>query len=176
MNPKPIKAQEVAKKTTKELTYNDVADFFLAFANETGETITNLKLQKLVYYAQAWYLANYHQPLFDADFEAWVHGPVIPDLYCKYKYFGFSPIKNKIKLEDVEKNMDKKIMDFLSKVATVYMPSGAYELELMTHNENPWIEARGECDPDESCNNTIDKSNIEVYYGEKISTNKTNQT
>lgn len=63
----------------------DVADYFIWLANDSGSFISNLKLQKLVYYAQAWYLAIYGQSLFDEDFEAWVHGPIIPSLYQKYK-------------------------------------------------------------------------------------------
>ena len=69
----------------RQITHRDVAEYFLALANETGGTITNLKLQKLVYYAQAWHLANFDKPLFDAKFEAWVHGPVIPGLYEEYR-------------------------------------------------------------------------------------------
>ena len=70
------------------IIYNDVVDYFLGFANETGEWITNLKLQKLVYYAQAWHLAIYSKPLFNTDFEAWVHGNVIHDLYSECKSWG----------------------------------------------------------------------------------------
>ena len=57
-----------------------------------GLTSCNLKLQKLVYYAQAWHLALRDVPLFEEDFEAWVHGPVIPALYQEYKKFGWRPI------------------------------------------------------------------------------------
>lgn len=80
------------------LTCYNVADFFIHLANETGSYISNLKLQKLVYYAQAWHLAIYATPLFEEDFEAWVHSPVIPALYREYKSFGWQPI-----LKDVQK-------------------------------------------------------------------------
>ena len=70
----------------------DIADYFVRLANETGDYISNLKLQKLVYYAQAWYLAISDEALFEEDFEAWVHGPVIPELYQEYKSFGWRPI------------------------------------------------------------------------------------
>lgn len=159
----------MATETKKPVTtYNEVADFFLAFANETGEKITNLKLQKLVYYAQAWYLANYGNELFNDDFEAWVHGPVLPPLYKKYRHLGFSVIDEKIGLGTVSKRIDAEVFNFLIKVAKVYMPRGAYELELMTHREDPWIKAREGFKPDEVCSNTIDKTAMEKYYAEKI--------
>lgn len=157
----------------QQISHKDVARFFLAFANEAGEPITNLKLQKLVYYAQAWYLANYNKPLFEADFEAWVHGPVIPKLYQDYKKFGFSPITSNVEKKESNKNIDEETLTFLNEVAKIYMPYGAYQLELMTHNEEPWVSARKNCEPDENCNNIISKESMKKYYGQKIK-NKTN--
>ncbi|HOX41197.1 MAG TPA: DUF4065 domain-containing protein [bacterium] len=154
--------------TSSNVTYEDVANFFIALANETGDIITNLKLQKLVYYAQAWYLANYKKPLFDEDFEAWIHGPVIPDLYHKYKSFGYSPIETKIDFSSVE-NLDSTVKEFLAEVAKIYMTHGAYELEAMTHQEQPWIDARDGCEPDENCSNVIPKKSMMEFYGAKIS-------
>lgn len=152
----------------KEITCQDVADYFLAFANETGDPITNLKLQKLVYYAQAWHLANYSKPLFDDDFEAWVHGPVIRNLYFSYNKYGPSVIKSDLKIQDVERKFAPETMKFLQEVAEVYMPYGAYHLERMTHQEEPWNKARGHCAPDENCENIISKESMKEYYGEKI--------
>lgn len=65
----------------------DVANFFLS-----KEAMTHKKLQKLCYFAQAWYLANYGKPLVPNRFEAWVHGPVSPDLYSKYRGWGWEMI------------------------------------------------------------------------------------
>ena len=165
-------ALERAKKLViknKTMSYQDVANYFLAYSNEVGEPITNLKLQKLVYYAQAWYLANNKKPLFDdAEFQAWVHGPVIPDLYEKYKDFGSAPIKTKDNLKTIKKKMDSDKVEFLDEVIKVYMPAGAYELERMTHQEGPWIEARGECEPDQRCDSVITNDAIQKYYAQKI--------
>lgn len=72
------------KEGMTQITCFDIAKHFIRFANEEGSFISNLKLQKLVYYAQAWHLAIHGTPLFEEDFEAWVHGPVIPSLYQKY--------------------------------------------------------------------------------------------
>ena len=64
------------------------AKYFLAQASEdAGDLISNLKLQKLVYYAQGFHLALYDEPLFLEAIEAWTHGPVVPDLYRHYKKY-----------------------------------------------------------------------------------------
>lgn len=151
-----------------KLKPEDVADYFLAFANESGDLVTNLKLQKLVYYAQAWYLANKGKPLFADDFQAWVHGPVLPSLYTKYKNYGFSPIQTPINLSEVEKKLPNEVVSFLNEVAKVYMPRGAYELEMMTHREAPWIAARGNIEPDALCHNKISKESMKIFYGQRL--------
>src|SRR5260221_3271487 len=90
----------------------DVADYFIRLANETGSFISNLKLQKLVYYAQAWHLGIKGAPLFQEDFQAWVHGPVIPELYQKYKSFAWQPI-----VTDVTASLPTDVATFLVQVA-----------------------------------------------------------
>jgi len=166
-------ADKKKNKNKKEITYKDIADYLLALANETGEPITNLKLQKLVYYAQAWHLANYSKPLFKKDFEAWVHGPVIPELYQSYKEKGSSPIETDLELNKVEKRFNKKTLGFLEEFVSVYMPFTAYQLEQMVHSEDPWIKTREGREPDERCNDSIPKDLIMKFYGEKIK-NKAN--
>ncbi len=159
---------KTSKQTSKKVTYQDVANFFLAFADDKGETITNLKLQKLVYYAQAWFLANHKKPLFKGDFQAWVRGPVLPELYQTYKERGSTPIPADITMQEIEKQLDPEVIAFLKEVAQAYMPSGAYELELMTHQEDPWIEARGNLAPDAKCNVVISINTMRSYYSGKI--------
>lgn len=71
----------------------DIAKYFLCLVDEeAGDLISNLKLQKLVYYAQGFHLAIYNIPLFHEPIEAWTHGPVIPDLYHEYKQYGLGAI------------------------------------------------------------------------------------
>ena len=71
------------------LTCFDVADYFLAQCDEdSGDIISNLKLQKLVYYAQGFSLAFFGEALFSEPIEAWMHGPVVPALYRKYSHYG----------------------------------------------------------------------------------------
>ena len=72
-----------------------VANFFIDAANKCGaEPMTNLRLQKLMYYAQAWNLIRNGNPLFDENIKAWELGPVVPSIYQKYKICGHNPIAN----------------------------------------------------------------------------------
>lgn len=160
------------KASPNKVSASDVADYFLALSNEAGDPMTNLRLQKLVYYAQAWHLANYEEPLFDEDFEAWVHGPVLPSLYRLYKERGFEPIDKKVRLNDLEGKFGKERLAFLREVADVYMPVNTSELEMMTHQEKPWIDARGGVDPAARCSNIISKDSMCEYYGERVGESK----
>ena len=141
-----------------------IDNYFLWLANKTGTFISNLKLQKLVYYAQAWHLAIKKEPLIDDDFEAWVHGPVIYSLWKKYSGYKFHPI-----MEDVEKpSFDSETEEFLKQVSEVYFHEDGYALELMTHRESPWIIARKGCSPEEHCSNIISKTSMEKYYSTRM--------
>lgn len=150
------------QQTREQLSCFDIADYFLNFAQETGSYISNLKLQKLVYYAQAWHLALYGEPLFAEDFQAWIHGPVIPALYQKYKSFGWQPILTK-----TEPVLPQSKVDFLGEVISEYFACDAYELEQMTHAEEPWSKARGPLAQDAVSEAVIEKDWIKDYYASR---------
>ncbi|RZV39903.1 MAG: DUF4065 domain-containing protein [Candidatus Acidulodesulfobacterium acidiphilum] len=143
-------------------TASDVAKYFIFKANQVGSFLSNLKLQKLVYYAQAWYLANNDKPLFTEKFEAWVHGPVQPELYRKFKDFRWSPIN--IEVKKVPASITKDIADFLDEVAEAYFKYDGLELEIMTHNELPWQEARKGISPYEPSNEIISEKTMQIFY------------
>ncbi len=142
----------------------DVANYFLETAKETGSFISNLKLQKLVYYAQAWHLAIYGDPLFTEDFQSWVHGPVIPELYQKYKSFGWKPVI----VDESDVTLSNDFETFLDEVAEEYFACDAYELEQMTHAEQPWITARNGLPPDAASTALIEKEWMKEYYGARV--------
>ena len=141
-------------------TANKVADFFIHFCHEHGDFISNLKLQKLVYYAQAWHLALYDEPLFNEPIEAWVHGPVIPELYRKFKHYGWEPIS----YEPDEIELDEHTKQHLIEIIDVFGGFTAYELEQMTHNEAPWVNARQGLAIDEPSNAIISHEDMRNYY------------
>jgi len=118
----------------------DVADYFLAQQDEdSGDTISNLKLQKLVYYAQGLHLAMYGKPLFAEQIEAWTHGPVVPALYHKYKGSGSGNLPPPDDF-DLQK-YDKETKEFLDEVYDVFGQFSGWKLRNMTHAEPPWAKA-----------------------------------
>ncbi len=150
------------------ITASDVAKYFIFKANQVGSFLSNLKLQKLVYYAQAWYLANYKKPLFAEKFEAWVHGPVQPELYQEFKRFGWSPID--IDIEEVPASITKDIASFLDEVAEAYFKYDGLDLEIMTHDELPWQEARKGISPYKPSKEKISEETMQVFYSSLLNT------
>lgn len=138
-----------------------VTDYFISFSNETGELISNLKLQKLLYYAQAWHLGMIGQPLFEEDFQAWVHGPVIPESYHLYKHHAWRPLVREDlssgTFEQLEQQFDNESREIMTGVRDHYFSKGAYELEMLSHRETPWLQARAGKDATTICTDVIDK-------------------
>ncbi len=124
----------------------DVAKYFLARSLNDGELISNLKMQKLVYYAYAWTLTINKQRLFTESIEAWENGPVIPTLYQKLKKYGAAPIKENFleaqSIESIKSKFSPQILKTLDKVYEQYMTLTAFELVVLTHSEKPWRESR----------------------------------
>lgn len=117
----------------------DVAKYFLAQSSEdAGDLISNLKLQKLVYYAQGFSLALYGQPLFAERIEAWLHGPVVPDLYHHYKAFGSGHIPHPEAFDFGTFSAEER--ELLDEVYEAYGQYSAWRLRQLTHDESPWIE------------------------------------
>ena len=117
----------------------DVAQSILHIANTSGDIVTNLKLQKLLYYAQAWYLVNFNEPLFVDDIEAWQYGPVVKDVYQEFKKYQNKPI-DKYDKKAINKLSNSQFA-YLKEFCTYFMRFSATELVSMTHNELPWKEA-----------------------------------
>jgi len=121
------------------LTCHDVARYFLTLmSEENGDLISNLKLQKLVYYAQGSSLALLKRPLFPEPIEAWLHGPVVPVLYDEYKKYDSGPIPRP---QDVYfERYDEESQALLNEVYSVFGQYSAWKLANMTHEEAPWKE------------------------------------
>lgn len=145
------------------LTVEQVANYFLLRSSERlGDAMTNLRLQKLVYYAQAWHLVAVGEPLFQDDFQGWIHGPVIPHLYRAYSSFGWQPIPRS---EGIVINVaDARACDMLDRVWDFYGRYTAKELRDLTHGEAPWQDARRGYKSHEHCNVVITKDSMRNYY------------
>ena len=101
---------------------------------EHGDTISNLKLQKMMYYQQGFHLAYFGTPLFDEDIVAWQYGPVVPSVYKEYKSFesnSISTSKEGISLSDDEEELFNNVYE-------EYKQFSAVALMKMTHEESPW--------------------------------------
>lgn len=149
-------------EVTRDATIFDVANFFLKIVDrDSGSTITPLKLQKILYYAQGYHLAEYNRPLFDEDFQAWAHGPANPDIYDKYKEYGYAAIGEPT--EDLF-DFDDNTTSFLTNIwETFGIYDGKY-LEELTHGEEPWINARKGYEPGERCDTVITKDSMRSFF------------
>ena len=134
--------------------------FTLAKAFLSIEAMTNKKLQKLCYYAKAWYLAIYDQNLISESFEAWVHGAVQPVLYNKYKEYGYNNIPQFTNLSEIP----EEFLSFSREIFDSYGHLTGDQLEKLNHNEKPWIEARKGLEPWETSNNIISEDDMKEFY------------
>jgi uncharacterized phage-associated protein len=116
--------------------------YFIIRAYEDGleSEMTNMKVQKLLYYSQSLNLALYNEPLFKAEIQAWRSGPVCPPAYKFYSEFEAKqlPIPNKEFL--LELSTEQK--ELLEEVWEYFGGYNAYRLSNMTHAEFPWKKAR----------------------------------
>lgn len=148
----------------KELTYLDVADYFLSLVDEEeGDLISNLKLQKLMYYSQGFHLAIYDKPLLSEPIEAWEHGPVIRALYSKYAAYGANPIPRPDSVDFSKLGDETK--EFLNEVYNCFGQYSAWKLREMTHEEPPWSMAfeAGE-------SNVISLDSLKEYFKQYVET------
>jgi uncharacterized phage-associated protein len=141
-----------------------VARWFINHADrEAGEAITPLKLQKLVYYADAWFLANFDRPLISEDFEAWAHGPAVRSLYARYRDAGWQSLP-----PEAGTMPPDTVEEFLARVFQEYGQYSAKKLEEMTHDEDPWKEARGDIPPEAASNKVISKLTMRNFFAARI--------
>lgn len=134
----------------------DIANWFLQ-----KEEMTQKKVQKLCYYAQAWCYALRGYRLIDTDFQAWVHGPVSPPLWERFKSFGYDPIRIK---GASRVRFDENDVKLLEDVWDTYGDNTGNALEALTHREVPWIEARKGYEPEERCTVVISPETMASYY------------
>lgn len=130
-----IRYVERTQGRTMTLTALAVAKYFLALQDDE-EAISNLKLQKLLYYAQGFHLAMKSRALFDDDIRAWEHGPVVPAVWREYNRYAGRPIPRPVGFDP--RAIDEDTRSLLGEVASVYGQFSAWRLREMTHAEPPW--------------------------------------
>ena len=122
----------------------DASKYFIVRAYEEGKdsSMTNMKLQKLLYYAQSLHLALYDQPLFDEEIQAWRYGPVCPPAYRYYSDYEGNQLP--IPSDSGLSSIPLETKELLEETWEHFGVHRAYKLSDMTHDEMPWRKARGD--------------------------------
>jgi uncharacterized phage-associated protein len=160
------------------VSIRDIADFVICYCNNQGIPITPLKLQKVLYYIQAWHLVFFDgNPLFNEEPEAWVNGPVYRSMYNVYKKKWLEEKTLTIcfsgecgdKLEELRRkmNLSKDQEEYLFAVLQKYITMPTSQLVLLTHIEPPWNIAREGYRPLDRCDNKITHAMMNKYYSSK---------
>ncbi|HBL31796.1 MAG TPA: hypothetical protein DD490_33655 [Acidobacteria bacterium] len=141
-------------------TVHDIAAYIL----EKEGPMTAMKLQKLLYYCQAWALVWEDKPLFRARIEAWANGPVIPSVYARHRgQFEVSTWEgNLLSLTAGERETVDAVLGYYGKYSSLI-------LSQLTHNERPWLEARRGLAPGERGKEEITHAAMAEYYGSLVS-------
>lgn len=136
----------------------DVARYIL----ENQGQMSAMKLQKLLYYCQAWSMVWDERTLFDADFEAWANGPVLPSVYDIHR--GQFLVDSSLFKMGNSSSLDDDATDTVAQVLKVYGNKTAQWLSNLTHEEAPWKDTRGDLTPMDRSNAVIEKGSIHEYY------------
>lgn len=126
-----------------------------------GTPISNLKLQKLLYYVQGWHLGIHGKPIFHEHIEAWVHGPVVPVIFREFRDFKWNPIV----VDERPVQIDLQLSGHALAVLGAYGKLTAAQLEAVSHLEEPWIEARKGLDPREPSHAVITHASMKRFFG-----------
>ena len=146
----------------------NVARYFIVRAYEDGieAEMTNMKVQKLLYYAQSLHLALYDEPLFDEEIQAWRYGPVCPPAYRFYSEFEANQLP--IPSKDFLLEIPDRNRELLEEIWGYFGGYHAYRLSDMTHFEFPWKKARKGLSPQASSTEPILLEDMKALGHQKI--------
>jgi uncharacterized phage-associated protein len=153
------------------ISCQDIAKTIVYLSDKSGDPISNLKLQKLLYYTQGWHLAIFGQAVFAEDIQAWIHGPAVPEVYRAFKDYGSSPIPPCESAPDIDIATGEHIRNVLS----AYNHLSAWQLEQLTHSEEPWIVARGGIPDDQSSDAVITHESMRSFFLKKLKENESQE-
>jgi len=128
---------------------------------ESKTPVSNLKLQKLLYYIQGWNLGIHGRPVFTEQIQAWIHGPVVPEIFQAYRQYKWTPII----AEPEPVKVDKPISDHVIAILGAFGNLTAAQLEAISHQEAPWIEARKGLDPKSPSRAIITHDSMKRFFG-----------
>jgi uncharacterized phage-associated protein len=138
-----------------------VARYIIWWCNNNGYSISNLKLQKILYFVQAQFLVARGMPCFCEEIQAWEYGPVVPEVYREYKAYGGGniPAFERSERPMVIRAEDIPLIDDIISECVNYSASSLVEL---THNQSPWQDVYMP-----GWNNTISNASIKKYFSEE---------
>ena len=131
----------------------DVANYIVNYSIDSGKPISNLKLQKILYYVQAASLVENDMPMFNDEICAWTYGPVVKSVYHEFKSYANAAIEDYVNEKytdygltyDPEYNPNEIISDndkkIINRVVSRYQDTSPLEMVRKTHREEPWKSA-----------------------------------
>lgn len=125
--------------------------------------VTTMKLQKLVYYCQAWSLSWDGIPLFEEDFQAWANGPVCPELFDRHR--GRFVVDSNMLRDIPDYDFSDDAIETMNSVLDYYGDKEPQWLSELTHKEAPWKEARAGIPAGMPSDKIITKESMQQYYG-----------
>lgn len=136
----------------------DVARYIINYENSQSRSVSNLRLQKLLYFIQAQFLVTNHSACFSDTMEAWDLGPVVPSVYHEYKAFGSSSLprslsRGAVNISTEDRSLINRILDKCSRYSTTSLVS-------MTHRQQPWKTAY-----ERRYDNTISLQSMRSFFG-----------
>jgi uncharacterized phage-associated protein len=155
-----------------------IANFILDEGERMNLAITNMAINKIIYFAHGWYLADRNSPLVDGKFEAWEHGPVLPIIYHQFKSHKDEPIKSRALKIDIKTGKDVRASynfsdedeAFIQKMVMFYAPKSGLVLRHMSHEQGaPWDMIRSGTD---SLGMVISDELIRSFFQSKLRTRK----
>lgn len=160
------KALAAAESIESLFSVSDKMLRVIAYVFKKLEEVTPLMLQKQLYFIQGIYSALYGRPIFGEDCRAWIHGPVYPEVYDLFRDFKYNPIDDArfALLEGTEGALtedEKRVVELVVNTFGIY---GGKVLEKITHNEEPWLEARKGYDDSIPSSALLPKERIMKYY------------
>ena len=139
-------------------TIFDVAKYITRACGE----MSAMKLQKLAYYSQAWHMVWEDEALFPEDFQAWANGPVSPALYDRHR--GMFQVDQSLFKSSKVGNLSTESKKNIDKVLSFYGGKTAFWLSNVSHQEDPWKDARKGLPAGASSNAIISKAAMVEYY------------
>ncbi len=133
------------------INISDLADYVISYHTQKKKEITQLKLQKLLYYLKVWGLVS-GEMYTDAQFLKWEYGPVNREIWMLYKDYGKKPIPS----IHHQSSIPSKLTKFLDFVLDCYSPINTFSLSALTHSEEPWKVTKKD--------DVISEQNIFNYY------------